>query len=89
MTSNLFSVIATKLAGKCDRGGGSRGCVQVTAALSCRMREIAGVGTVDLVYVGGLLKMGGDSFLVPVWISVGDGLTGTGESDVWIVKAGT
>ena len=52
----------------------------------CRMRGIEGVGIVELVYVGGLLRMGvGDSLLLPVWRSVGGGFTGKGESDVWVV----
>ena len=34
---------------------------------SCRMREIEVVGTVELVCVGRLLRMGGESFLLPVW----------------------
>ena len=34
---NIFSLIATKLAGKKDGEGGSRGCVQVASADSCRM----------------------------------------------------
>ena len=41
------------------------------------------------MFVGGLLWMGGDSVLVPVWRSVGVGFTGKGESDVWVVSAGT
>ena len=44
---------------------------------------------VELVFVGGLLWMGGDSVLVSVWRSVGVGFTGKGESDVWVVRAGT
>ena len=36
------------------------------SADSCRIRVIESVGTVELVYVGGLLRMGGDSLLVPV-----------------------
>ena len=47
------------------------------------------MGTIELVYVGGLLRIGGDSLLVPVWRSAGDGFTGKGESDVWLVRAGT
>ena len=39
----------------------------MTSADSSRMREIEGVGTVELVHVGGLFRMGGDSLLVPVW----------------------
>ena len=52
------------------------------------MREIEGVGTVELVYLSRLLRMGGDSWLVPVWRSVGDGFTDKGESDVWVVRTG-
>ena len=40
--------------------------MKVTSADSCRMREIEGVGTVELVYVTRLLRMGGESFLLPV-----------------------
>ena len=56
---------------------------------SCRMRGIKGVGTVNLVYVGSPLRMGSDSFLVPVWRSVGDEFTVKGESDMWVVREGT
>ena len=38
----------------------------MTSADSCRMRGIEGVATVVLVFAGGLLRMGGDSLLVPV-----------------------
>ena len=38
----------------------------MTSAVSCRMRGLEGVGTVELVYVGGLLRMDGDSLLVSV-----------------------
>ena len=62
--------------------------MQVTSVDSCRMSGIEGVGTVELVYVVRLLRIGGDSLLVPVWISVGDGFTGKGASNVWIVRAG-
>ena len=58
------------------------------SADSCRMREIEGVGTVELMFVGGLLRMGGGSLLVLVWRSAGDGFTGQGELDMWLVKAG-
>ena len=34
------------------------------SAVSSRMREIEGVRTVQLVHVGGLLGMGGDSLLM-------------------------
>ena len=45
--------------------------------------------TEELVYVGGLLGMGGDSLLLPVRRSVGGGFTGKGELDVWVVRAVT
>ena len=44
---------------------------------------------VELKFAGGLLRMGGDSLLLPVWRSVGHGFTGKEESDVWLVRAGT
>ena len=53
--------------------------MQVTSTDSCRMRRIDGVGTVELVFVGGPLRMGDDSLLVPVWRNVGDGFTGRGS----------
>ena len=40
--------------------------MQVTSAYSCRTREIEDVGTVELVYVARLLRMGDESFLLPV-----------------------
>ena len=51
----------------------------VTSAGSCRTGEIEVVGTVVLVCVGGLLRMGGESLLLLVWRSVGGGFTGKGE----------
>ena len=36
----------------------------------------------ELVFIGGLL-------LMPVRKSVGNGFTGKGESDMWVVRAGT
>ena len=36
----------------------------MTSADSCRTKEIEGVGTVELVCVGELLRMGGESFLL-------------------------
>ena len=62
--------------------GGSQAYVPVTSADSCRTREIEGVGTVELVGVGGLLRMVGESFLLLVWRSVGGGFTGKGKLDV-------
>ena len=38
----------------------------MTSADSCRMRGVEDMGTVELLYVGGLLRMGDDSLLVPV-----------------------
>ena len=72
-----------KLVCRNDGGGESQGYVQVTSADYCRMREKEGVGMVELVNVGRLLRMGGDSLLLPVWRSVGGGFTGKGELDVW------
>ena len=72
-----------------DGGGGSRGFEQVTSADSCRMKEIEGVGTVELMYIGRLLRMGCDSLLMPLCGSVGGGFTGKEESNVWVVRAGT
>ena len=51
----------------------------MTSADSCRMGGVEGVGMVELVYVGGLLRMGDDSLLAPVWGSVGDRFTGKGS----------
>ena len=67
---NIFSFIATKLVGKNNAGGGSRGYVQVTSADSSRMRGNDGVGMVELVDFSDLLRMGCDSLLVPKWRSV-------------------
>ena len=36
------------------------------------------------MYVGRLLRIGGDSLLIPVGRSVGDGFTGKGELEVWV-----
>ena len=41
--------------------------------------EVGGVGTVRLVRVSRLLRMGGESLLLPVWKSVGDGFTGQSD----------
>ena len=43
------------------------------SAESCIMGEVEGVGTVELVCVGTLLRMGCDSFLMPVCGSIGGG----------------
>ena len=63
--------------------------MQFTSADPCRMRGTEGVGTVELVHVGGLLRMDHDSLLVHVWRSVGDELTGKGELDMRLVRSGT
>ena len=41
--------------------------------------EVGRVGTVGLVCVSRLLRMGGESLLLPVWKSVGDGFTGQSD----------
>ena len=68
---------------------GSPSYVIVTSADSCRTGEIEVVRTVDLGCVGRLLRMGGESLLLPVWRSVGGGCTGKGDLDVWVVRAVT
>ena len=60
----------------------SRGYVLVMPAGSCRTGEIE-------VCVGRLLRMDGESLLLPVWRSVGGGFTGKGKLDVWVVRAVT
>ena len=58
---------------------GSRVYVMVTSAGSCRTGKIEGVGAVELVCVGRLLRMGGESLLLLAWRSVGGGFTAKGE----------
>ena len=58
---------------------GSRVYVMVTSAGSCRTGKIEGVGAVELVCVGRLLRMDGESLLLLVWRSVGGGFTAKGE----------
>ena len=53
-----------------DRGGGGH-----KSADSCIMGEVESVGTVRLVCVGRLLRMGCDPFLISVCGSVGVGKT--------------
>ena len=43
----------------------------------CRMEEVEGVGTVELVCVNRLLRMGCDSFVMPVCGYVGSGDPGS------------
>ena len=63
-----------------NNGGGITSVfVMVTSAGSCRTGKIEGVGAVELVCVGRLSRMGGESLLLPVWRSVGGGFTGKGE----------
>ena len=47
------------------------------SADSCRIVEVEGVGTVELVCVGRLLRMGCDSFVMPVCGSVRSGEPGS------------
>ena len=42
----------------------------MASADSCRMRGIEGVGTVELVFVGGLLRMGGNSLPVSACVEI-------------------
>ena len=44
------------------------------------------MGTVELVCVSRLLRMGVQSVLVPVWRSVEVGFVGKGELAAWAVK---
>ena len=53
--------------------------MMVISAGSSRTGEIEGVRAVELVCVGRLLGMGGESLLLPVWRSAGGGFTGKGE----------
>ena len=70
-------------------GVGARGYVMVTSAGSCRTGQVEVVGTVELVCVGGLLRMGGESLLLPRWKSIGGGFIGKRELDAWVVRAVT
>ena len=81
---NLFSFLSTKLACRNNVGWRSGIYVEVMSADYSRMREIEGVRIVELVYVGGLLRMGGDYLLLPVWRSVGGDFTVKGELEVWV-----
>ena len=59
----------------------------LTSAGSCRIGEVEDVGKVELVCVGGLLRMGDESLLLPVWRSVGCGIIGKRKLDAWVVRA--
>ena len=61
----------------------------VRSAGCCRMGKVEGVGTVELVCVGRLLRMSGESLILPLWRSVGVGFTGKGELDAWVVRTVT
>ena len=67
------SLIAIKLACRND-GGRGRGGRESDCS---RMGEVEGVGMVELVCVGRLLRMVCDSFLMPVCGSVGSGEPGS------------
>ena len=56
------------------------------SADSCRTGEVEGVVTVELVCVSRLLRMGGESLLLPVWRSVGGEFTGNEDLDAWVVR---
>ena len=47
------------------------------------------MGTVDLVCVSGLLRMSGESLLLPVWGSTGGGFTVQRDLDAWVVRTVT
>ena len=94
---NLFSLIATKLAcrdngegggvgGELGGEGGRRGGDHD----SCRLSEIEGVETVELVRCR-TVEDGWWIFSIVcvVWKNVGGGFTGKGELDVWVVTVVT
>ena len=58
----------------------------VTSPGCCRTGKVEGVGTVELVCVGRLLRMSVESLLLSVWRSVGGEFTGKGELDAWVVR---
>ena len=62
------------------------------SADSCRMGEVEGVETVELVCVGRLFRMGCDSFVMPVCGTVGSGDPGSRmgyhEKVLWRTKGG-
>ena len=59
----------------------------VTSVGSCRRGEIEGVGTMHLCVLVHTVEMGGESFLLPVWRSVGGGFIGKRELGAWVVRA--
>ena len=66
----------------CESNGKGDHEVPVTSADPCRTSKIEGVGLVELVGVGGLLRISYESLLLPVWRHVGSRLTGKGGLDV-------
>ena len=76
--SDVFCPNVVKLACGND-GGGITSLCDGDVTGSSRTGEIEGVGAVELVCVGRLSRMGGESLLLPVWRSVGGGFTGKGE----------
>ena len=67
--TDLFYLVAMRLVCGSDGRRGHK------SADSCRMGEVESVGTVDLVCVGRLLRIGCDPFLMSVCGSVGGGET--------------
>ena len=58
----------------------------VISASSCSIGEVEDVGAVELVCVGGLLRMGGESLPLSVWRSVRGGFNGKEELDAWVFR---
>ena len=44
------------------------------------------MGTVEPVLVGGFFWLGGNTLVVSVWKSVGNGFTGKVELNVWVAR---
>ena len=59
-------------------GIGSQVYVMVTSLALAELVRL-GAGAVELVCVGRLSRMGGESLLLPVWRSAGGAFTGKGE----------
>ena len=72
-----------------DGGGITSLCDGAVSWLLQNTGEIEGVGAVELVCVGRLLRMGGESLLLPGWRSVGGGFTSKGELDACVIRAVT
>ena len=85
-----LSVLSTVFVDVCvEKRDGISGGEAVAWCLPNGSNSGKGVRTVELVFLGGLLKAGGDSLLLLMWRSVADGFTGKGELHVWVVRAGT